>query len=163
MWFWLPYMILLNASVFFARVKLEQNQIIVQESLTDTRRHRFIRILRYWVKPCGNKLDVELTVEQMWPPKSDLFGIEFSLRRKPPSIQERIFSFAVELNQAETLMNYLHAHGAVLDEVAAMWKQNDFSSCVSALTERDDLPEEETNEILLELEERSARLKKYNA
>ena len=121
----LPGLILISASPFFARVTLDSHQITVQNSLIDTRKHRFIRILRYLVKPQGKQLNVELTVEQMWPQKSELFGIEFSFKRgKPASIQERNFSFYVELEQAETLMNYLHAQGASEDVFAEMeWRK----------------------------------------
>lgn len=118
-WFWLPFIFLMNASVFFARVTLEVNQIVVRRSLTDVCRHRFLRILRYLVKPYGNRLDVELTIEQILPQNSELFGIEFPIgKRKPPSIQEVAVSFSVELEQSEILMDYLHAQGAVGDVFA---------------------------------------------
>lgn len=115
----LPGVILVNVSVFFARVTLAENRITVQHSLTDVRRHHFIHILRYLVKPDRDRLNVELTVEQLFPPKSELFGLEFRwFWRKPPSIQERAFSFSIELEQAEITMNYLHDQGAEGDVFA---------------------------------------------
>ena len=118
-WFWLPTALLLNVSPFFERVVLEDKRVTVQLSLTDVRRFVFVRIARYLIKPGGDRLDVELTLEALWPQRGQLFGIELpSWRNQTPSLQERQVSFSLDLEQSDVLMNYLHHQDAVADVLA---------------------------------------------
>lgn len=162
---WLPTWILLFGNVFSRRVVLDSERIIIYGMAIYGDSHRFERIVNYVIDESKKRFDVELMVQQKGRPNIDIFGTEFNLdwRRNSdrPGDRERIISFSIEPEQLDVLLNYLHAQGAVPDEIAAMWKEDDLSSRVRLLTENKDLPEAEAAEILREIEARLARLNKY--
>ncbi len=164
-WLLLPVLVFNLGNVFFRRVVLAKDRIIVYGMTIYGDSHRFERIVNYVIDESKKRFDVELMVQQKDRRNIEIFGSEVNIdwRRNSDRLgdRERIISFSIESEQLDVLLDYLHAQGAVLDEIAAMWKENDISSRVRLLTEKKDLPEAEAEDILREIEARAARLRKY--
>ena len=121
----LPGIVLTNIYTFFPRVILNPNSITVCQSYVCGDLHRFHRIVSYLIRPSEDKVEVQLTLEQRMPQDTALFGIAL-LRTpgKPVSSRARALRFTIEPNQAELMLDYLRAQGAVLDRAAQVdWRQ----------------------------------------
>lgn len=164
-WISLPGLFFTVGNVFFRRVVLAHDRITLYEMALYGTSHRFERLINYSTTEHKGRVDIEVTLQQKGGQNIEIFGSEFNsgLRRAQgvAGSKERIVSFSVEPEQWNALLNYLRAHGAVVDEIAAMWTENHLAKRARLLKDRDDLTDEEAAELLREIEEQLMKSHKY--